>query len=114
MQVCGSSGNGPSAECHERLSLESSDSTVAMYKQVHGITSASTMRLYIQHIRECAPGPNLLQQPHIESQAGCYTPGLPDMRGNAAFVTQQRPYEDEQHMLLHCPSSMTIEAIKSD
>ena len=60
---------------------------MATYKQVHG--RASTFNTL--EARGYARGPNLLQQPHTESQIGCYTPGVSAMRGYAAFVTSNTP-----------------------
>ena len=51
LQARGRPASAPSAERHERLFAENSDSTVATYKQMRGFTAAYRMQPYIQQIR---------------------------------------------------------------
>ena len=106
LQALGRPASAPSAERHERLFTENTDSTVATYKQVRGFTAAYRMQPYIQQIRGYRLRKYLAQircsSHKLRIETGRYTSEARHERTcrlcNSATAT-----EDEQHILLQCP-----------
>ena len=106
LQALGRPTSAPSAERHERLFAENSDSTVATYKQMRGFTAAYRMQPYIQQIRGYRLRKSLAQircsSHKLRVETGRYISEARHQRTcrlcNSATAT-----EDEQHILLQCP-----------
>ena len=110
LQARGRPASAPSTERHERLYAENSDSTVATYRQMRGFTAAYTMQPYIQQIRGYRLRKSMAQircsSHRLRVETGRYTSEARHER-TCRLCTSATAIEDEQHMLLHCPSSMT-------
>ena len=101
-----SAGSAPSAERHDRLFAENSDSTVATYKQMRGFTATYTMQPYIQEIRGYRLRKSMARiccsSHKVRVETGRYTTESRHER-TCHLCKLAFAIEDEQHILLHCP-----------
>ena len=106
LQARGRPSSAPSAERHERLFAENSDSTVATYKQMRRFTAAHRMQPYIQHIRGYRLRKSMAQircsSHKLRVETGRYTSEARHER-TCRLCNSATAIEDEQHILLHCP-----------
>ena len=106
LQALGRPASAPSAERHERLFAENSDSTVATYKQMRGFTAVYSNATYIQQIRGYRLRKSMAQircsSHKLRVETGRYTSEARHER-NCRLCNSATAIEDEQHILLRCP-----------
>ena len=111
LQALGRPASAPSAERHERLFAEDSDSAVATYKQMCGFTAAyktATLHPTDQRLQTAQiSGPDPLQQPQAKELRQAATHQKPDMRGLAASATEQLPLRTSSTSCCNVPNLMT-------